>query len=808
MRTTLGGMLPRCSRAAPTRRAFDACIPGLSAQPTMQRKVDMVRAYGLTAAMAAVELEFLTPSGFISCIGGVVVAETMKLVGRFLKQQVRGSGGLLLAHNSVGSTFGCFQVAARSCHLCESRHRQLQPSDLDWRRAIRANVLVADKVTPQMWTEAAVAALARKYLLTPLAYSLTRVQARLWPSMVMSGFRCEGWGECWSGFTRGVHGEGVCDWRGDGGQLFVCRHPDGSSHTHNRTNVPHYRVHALLAVSPRPVPGFHRRECWVNWAATRWMDVVELPTAGKRWFVESTLLKHRVNAMAAVDVCAALAHSFPVLERWKQMMTEAEAPHWEDVSPADCDSFLAALRRPPPTREGMEGIVASLVGAARRCASSMSFKTGGAGRPLFNVASIFRLMPSALLPRRSSRIKFQLKYLSVFGMRSTDLNLDSFSAFALQAVTAVCRWASTLDVFPVADDVAAATSAMAIAAAAAAAAAATALANADIVTDAVSALSPAVNQAGRGDWDGGDNDAGDDDEAGAHNEAGGAGGGHGDGGDDEAGAYDEAGAHDEAGGAGGGDGDGGTNVGHADDDDEESDGEAAAAELLPPAVVDCRLRNPRMQLAPGGMLQDLLLWFNRSRPILMAHGTLPRCSPTIRRWGLWDPVIRWFTRSAIPPGCSAVYVAPVLSDLTVAFCASFVIQRHVRLNNGAQPTSVEVVLFRADPDVLYAPTATVASPYVWGGALPSRPHSRAMGVLNALQLRAGRWVNFCVLNGMQVVRFVFVHPVVAACGMAEAMYGHTLGAQRNADEVAECIGTSRFLKPVASILFEVATEAA
>jgi len=65
---------------------------------------------------------------------------------------------------------------------------------LDWRRAIRAIVLVADKVTPQMWTEAGAAALARKYLLTPLAYSLTRVQARLWPSMVKSGLQLEGWG--------------------------------------------------------------------------------------------------------------------------------------------------------------------------------------------------------------------------------------------------------------------------------------------------------------------------------------------------------------------------------------------------------------------------------------------------------------------------------------------------------------------------------------------------------------------------------------------------------------------------------------
>jgi len=137
--------------------------------------------------------------------------------------------------------------------------------------------------------------------------------------------------------------------------------------------------------------------------------------------------------------------------------------------------------------------VSSLVNFSLRCASSMSFKTGGAGRPLFGVASMFRLMPSARLPRLSSRIQFQLNYFSVFSMRFTYLSLDSFSDFVLQAVTAVCRWASTLDVFPVADAVAAAKSAMAIAAAAAAAAAATALANADVVTSAVSASPPAVD---------------------------------------------------------------------------------------------------------------------------------------------------------------------------------------------------------------------------------------------------------------------------------------------------------------------------
>jgi len=57
----------------------------------MQRKVDMVRAYGLSAAMAEVELEFLTPSGCISCIGGEVGPATLELARRSLKQQVRAT---------------------------------------------------------------------------------------------------------------------------------------------------------------------------------------------------------------------------------------------------------------------------------------------------------------------------------------------------------------------------------------------------------------------------------------------------------------------------------------------------------------------------------------------------------------------------------------------------------------------------------------------------------------------------------------------------------------------------------------------
>jgi len=63
--------------------------------------------------MAAIRLEFLTLTGFISCIGGVVASATLKAV-RTMRQQVRSSSGLLLAHHSACPTFGCLHVLARS----------------------------------------------------------------------------------------------------------------------------------------------------------------------------------------------------------------------------------------------------------------------------------------------------------------------------------------------------------------------------------------------------------------------------------------------------------------------------------------------------------------------------------------------------------------------------------------------------------------------------------------------------------------------------------------------------------------------
>lgn len=75
----------------------------------------------------------------------------------------------------------------------------------------------------------------------------------------------------------------------------------------------------------------------------------------------------------------------------------------------------------------------------------------------------------------------------------------------------------------------------------------------------------------------------------------------------------------DAGGAVGDGGDGGAGVDggdrmvggdcgdNEDNDENESDGEAAVAELLPPDLVNRRLNNPGMPLAPGVVLQGPLV---------------------------------------------------------------------------------------------------------------------------------------------------------------------------------------------------------
>lgn len=140
-------------------------------------------------------------------------------------------------------------------------------------------------------------------------------------------------------------------------------------------------------------PLLRMRECWIHWVAGRWLNVVPQPAAIKRWFYSSKLLKRGVNSMAALDVCAAFFDSFPILGCSREVMIQAEAPLWEEVPPVDCAAFLDALRRPFPNREGMEGIVASLVVAAPRCASSIFLQAGGEAAPLLEVGSILCSCP-------------------------------------------------------------------------------------------------------------------------------------------------------------------------------------------------------------------------------------------------------------------------------------------------------------------------------------------------------------------------------------------------------------------------------
>jgi len=758
MATTLHGVLPQCCTKLPTRGGFEQCFPGILAMTSLEEKLAAVKAMGVAAVMEAMGCDSLTPSGFLLGIAQPV-GPGISHTRAFLEAQVRDSDGVLLLHFSDG-LLCCIHRSDRACRRCR-RSKKLQPTELDWRRAILDLVVVADRVLPLLWTEESVAALAHKYLFVRLDASLmpSKNQWTAWLPTIINAFKNRGGvTECWSGRTRGVHRrEAMCCWCNGGGQLEVCKHVDGSSHSHPGSNVPHYQVHALLAVHPRPVPAFRHRDCWLAWVADRWLTATNLPAATKRWLLSSTLFQPGRNSIAAVDLCDALADHFPGLRRWREVLTANGGPRWEDVSATDCATFLDGLRHPSPTREGMESIVASLMGAARRCAAALSFHTGGTERPFFDSGTLFKMARAT----RDLRQRFVRKLVTAFGSGHAPVECADFSSFCFGIVSYVCRWAPSLSVFPVPADVAVGIAAVAVTATAAVNAAAVARAIAECATPPPSSLNhnyPAES------------------------------------GDEEAGSEEEAGGAVGKGAAGGGD--------ENDEDDEE---ETAAAELLPPELVRQRLRNPRMRIAPGVRVEDLLRWFNLPRPLLVAHGSLPSNSASIRRWGLLDPIVRLWTRSGVPPGCCAVYVSPVLNELTVAFSASFVIQRHARLNGGAQLPTVEVFFFLADPDVLYAQDATIASPYVWGGLSRTGPYAPAIALLNQLQLRAGRWVNFCMLNGMQVVRFIFVHPVAAECDVADAILGDSVDIKRSVGGAFGQVGPSNVLKPVASMLFDVAS---
>jgi len=129
---------------------------------------------------------------------------------------------------------------------------------------------------------------------------------------------------------------------------------------------------------------------------------------------------------------------------------------------------------------------------------------------------------------------------------------------------------------------------------------------------------------------------------------------------------------------------------------------------------------------------------------------------------------------------------------------------NIALHGGEDPRRVEVILFRVDHDTLYNPANVSAGQYRWGAGQSSQTHALAWALLTALQLRAGRWVHFCVLNGMQVIRFVFARPVAEACGMTDALMGSAVDARGSISRAFSHDRLPGAMIPFGSIEFDVA----
>jgi len=300
---------------------------------------------------------------------------------------------------------------------------------------------------------------------------------------------------------RGVHSlRDLCDWCNDGGLLTTsAEHLDGRPHHSKRSFVPHYRVHALLAAHPDPVPAMQERQCWVNWVATRWLAATELPAAARDWFFSSTLWRRKCNTILALAVCDALASVFPRLALWHDVLTGTSPPSWVDVSDNDYAAYVHALRHPSLSWRGMEVPVAEIKAAVKRCVAVLSDSRNE--RPLLDAGALVGLQPSATLTRKSVRELFRVRVFSRFGARSDQVSAETSSTFVQDAVALACR-APCLEMFSDATTAAAAAATVAVVpGAVAAAAASTAAADraVDDDEDGGSSPSPACGVAGRGD---------------------------------------------------------------------------------------------------------------------------------------------------------------------------------------------------------------------------------------------------------------------------------------------------------------------
>jgi len=247
-------------------------------------------------------------------------------------------------------------------------------------------------------------------------------------------------------------------------------------------------------------------------------------------------------------------------------------------------------------------------------------------------------------------------------------------------------------------------------------------------------------------------------------------------------------------------------------DDEAAADDEALEELIgrfvEPEMAKRRLCGARLRLSLGVSPAELLRLVRAERTLLFGHGTTVEAAALARRWGLHDPRLRAWMRMGIPPGCMAIYYVPILDETSVFRCASFALAKHtVKDNNGrlASPDKVEVMLFRA-PRGVYDRATTMAGRHVFGAGFLTADMNPALGVLNLLQMKAGRFCNWVIMCGTHAMRVLCVHPVAEATGLAGAMLGGAVDGARSVSNVFGPDARNR-MEEVGSLTFDVTPDA-
>jgi len=535
---------------------------------------------------------------------------------------------------------------------------------------------------------------------------------------------------------------------------------------------------ALMADYPRLAPAFSRRSCFTSWWWRRWVERETPPSDVVDWLADSSLVRDQHNTVRAAELCAALRDFRPSLRKWGDALAVRAVP-WTAVA-GDSRRYLAQLSLPAPGRRGLADITNQLLSAAEALGRDSSFVVDGSVALMLDPAVAVWALPSMGHSYSERRLRM-VRHIRQFGTTFSTPVAHSPIQFTLRALAHVCRPPHTMDVFPTHDVIA-------------------------------QLICRSAGNGGRGD---------DVEAAGAGGRGGdAAAGGHGaaadtDGeADNEEDAGDGAGAGDGSAGDGraGGDAAAGGHGAAADTDGEANNVEEAddgaldeiCARVIDPSLLKRRLDNVCLRLAPGFSWHELLRLSRSSQPLLFGHGTTVEAAVLARRWGLHDPRLRAWMRMGVPPGCSAFYYVPIINETSIFCCASFALAKHTVADEDGrrvEPSQVEVLLCRA-PERVYDPAHTKAGRHVFGGPHPKGELNPVLGVLNLLQLRAGRFVNWVTMCGMQVMRLLTVHPVAVETGLAGAMLGEVTDAARNVANVFHADGRSQ-MEVVGSFTFDV-----